>query len=56
MKLRVLKDSHARKALEFGWRLQPLKGDYRYQALQLECARACQEDCGMDVLVVAVSV
>ena len=56
MKLRVLKESHRREALEFGWRLLPLKGDYTYEALQLECAHACQEDCGMDVLVVAANV
>ena len=56
MKVKVLKESHRREALEFGWQLLPLKGDYRYQAFQFECAHACQEDCGMDVSVVAVNV
>ena len=55
MKLTVLKESHRREALEVGWRLLLLKGDYMYQALQPECAHACQEDCGMEMLVVAVN-
>ena len=46
MKLTVLKESHRREALEVGWRLLLLKGD---------CMYACQEDCGMEVLVVAVN-
>ena len=56
MNVKVVKESHRHEALEFGWQLLPLKGDYMYHAFQLECARACQEDCGMDVLVVAVNV